>query len=189
VRALARRDRRRAACSCPLSMGIQSQIGRYTLHNDDCPALSGADAKHISHREPIERSTESTKIRPTAPSSSPSYASRARNANDRWPERLTLVHEADALAGRHPFIRWALDRNGTRMRVHVGGCSAGFGKLSCVRGDCRRLRVGNSQWSMLSAAETLARLKQVIEDDPLITRCDNTECQRCPDPIAGGPIP
>ncbi len=46
--------------------------------------------------------------------------------------RMTLLHAAEELAGRRPFIRWANGANGKAMAVTMGGCSDGFEQLESI---------------------------------------------------------
>ena len=102
--------------------------------------------------------------------------------------RLTLVHLAEVHAGRRPFVRWALDRARTVVPVDVGGCSDGFGNLAPVLAKAVVTHIGESRWTMLPARDSLGRVKRMIEEFPRITQCDDPECDRCRDAIAGGPM-
>ncbi len=102
--------------------------------------------------------------------------------------RLTLVHLAETVVGRRPFVRWALDRDGKVNRADVGGCSEGFGSLSAALADAEVAQVGESRWTVMSARKTLQAVSAMIEDSPEATRCDDSDCERCLDSMAGGPI-
>ena len=102
--------------------------------------------------------------------------------------RLTLIHLAETVAGRRPFVRWALDRDGKIIRTDVGGCSDGFGGLSAALAEVEVVQVGKSLWSVMSARTTLRAVSEMIQDSPEVTRCDDADCDRCRDSIAGGPI-
>lgn len=45
---------------------------------------------------------------------------------------LTLLHLAEAIAGRSLFLRWANDRSGRPVGVRTGGCSEGFDRLRAI---------------------------------------------------------
>lgn len=101
--------------------------------------------------------------------------------------RLTLVHLAEVHAGRRPFVRWALDRARTVVPVDVGGCSDGFGNLAPVFAEAMVTHIGESRWTILPARDSLGQVTRMIEEFPRITQCDDPECDRCRDAIAGGP--
>lgn len=57
--------------------------------------------------------------------------------------RMTLLHEAERLAGRNLFWRWVKDKDGETVSVRVGGCSEGFEALApALAGLERTHRVG-----------------------------------------------
>jgi aminoglycoside 3-N-acetyltransferase len=102
---------------------------------------------------------------------------------------MTLLHLAETEAGRRPFVRWALGTDGQPVRTLSGGCSDGFERLGAVlEAPERRTRVGDSLWRAFPAKEAVDRAAQAIRADPAMTHCDNTDCHRCNDAIAGGPI-
>jgi len=104
-------------------------------------------------------------------------------------ERLTLLHLAEAEAGRVLFRRWAAGAGGRTVRVAVGGCSEGFGGLApALEPLARRARVGESRWMVLPAAATLEAATRAIRANPEVTRCADPDCERCRDAIAGGPM-
>ncbi len=73
--------------------------------------------------------------------------------------RLTLIHLAEQMAGRNLFRRWAKDSKG--VTIEVGGCSEGFIKEIS---------------------------ENAIRNNPLITHCGDSRCDRCNDAVKGGPI-
>jgi aminoglycoside 3-N-acetyltransferase len=100
----------------------------------------------------------------------------------------TFVHLAEADAGREPFRRWALDKDGRLTECRVGSCSRGFGRLQGALAASRRTTcVGSSGWSMWNAATARAAAATAIRGDPSVTSCERTSCLRCADAIAGGP--
>jgi aminoglycoside 3-N-acetyltransferase len=102
---------------------------------------------------------------------------------------LTLLHHAEQLAGRTLFRRWALRPDGERQMVPVGGCSNGFDAFAPVLAPLlRHTSVGSSRWSACEAAGAVAAAVDTIRAEPDVTRCDDAECVRCRDGIAGGPI-
>ena len=104
-------------------------------------------------------------------------------------ERLTLLHLAEEEAGRNLFRRWANDSEGRPSAVEVGGCSEGFGRLEpSLRGIMRKVKVGQSLWTLLPAGEAVSLAADAIRSEPSITHCGDAACERCRDAIAGGPI-
>jgi len=104
-------------------------------------------------------------------------------------ERLTLLHLAEESAGRVLFRRWANDPEGRPSAVEVGGCSEGFGRLEPhLRPIVRKVKVGQSLWTLLPAAQAVSLAADAIRSDPSITHCGDAACERCRDAVAGGPI-
>ncbi len=103
---------------------------------------------------------------------------------------LTLLHLAEVIAGRRPFIRWSRAPDGRPARVRAGECSKGFERLAPALAPIERVvEVGQSRWRVYDdAREVVARAADAIRDDPSITRCANPSCLECADAIAGGPI-
>ena len=102
---------------------------------------------------------------------------------------ITALHFAEQMAGRVLFRRWASDRGGAVIEVEVGGCSRGFNNMElALRRIERRAVVGNSLWRIFPSAALLERASGAIRSRPEITRCGISECWRCADGIAGGPI-
>lgn len=102
---------------------------------------------------------------------------------------MTSIHYAEQLAGRNLFVRWANNENGDRIDTLTGGCSEGFYHFEeLLAGYEKRRYVGSSLWRLFSAQDVIDVCSQAIRTDPMITHCDNDDCQRCADAIAGGPI-
>jgi aminoglycoside 3-N-acetyltransferase len=103
--------------------------------------------------------------------------------------RLTLLHLAEILAGRKPFLRWANGSNGQPIGVDSGGCSAGFSRLEPALAPlARETMVGASRWRAFPVAATLTAAAATIQSNPEITHCADPSCSRCADAIAGGPV-
>lgn len=102
---------------------------------------------------------------------------------------LTLIHLAERNAGRALFRRWALDPSGRVRPYEVGSCSAGFHSL---RGHldplADRRTVGSSKWRCLNAREALHAATEAILEAPSLAACDDPDCLRCADHLAGGPV-
>jgi aminoglycoside 3-N-acetyltransferase len=102
---------------------------------------------------------------------------------------MTLLHAAEELAGRRPFIRWANGPGGKPIGVSMGGCSLGFEKLAPALAPLeKKWTVGRSAWRAFPAAETLETASAAIRADPEITRCADENCPRCGDQVLGGPV-
>lgn len=104
-------------------------------------------------------------------------------------DRMTLLHHAEALAGRALFRRWARAPGGEVVATVVGGCSEGFPNLEAVLAPIERsVRVGTARWRTFPITGVVDLASAAIRSDPAITRCDDPGCRRCPDAIAGGAI-
>jgi aminoglycoside 3-N-acetyltransferase len=102
---------------------------------------------------------------------------------------MTLLHLAEAEAGRRPFIRWARGANGEPARSRGGECSKGFDNLAAVLAPAEsRTTVGTSLWRCFNAADALRRASGAIRADPSITHCADAMCIECNDAVAGGPV-
>jgi aminoglycoside 3-N-acetyltransferase len=104
-------------------------------------------------------------------------------------DKMTILHLAEALAGRRLSRRWATGPDGSAVAVPVGTCSEGFPNLEKVLGLlATETTVGNSLWRVFPSAEAVTTTAAVIRTEPGITHCGDPECIRCPHAIAGGPI-
>ena len=102
--------------------------------------------------------------------------------------RMTLIHLAEARAGRSRFRRWARLADGAVHMVESGSCSEGFEDLAPALESVRRdATVGRSGWRVYPAAEALDLATRAISADPYITHCGQ-RCARCDDAVAGGPL-
>ncbi|PYJ62811.1 MAG: hypothetical protein DME24_02610 [Verrucomicrobia bacterium] len=100
----------------------------------------------------------------------------------------TTIHVAEERAGRRPFIRWALDRQGRVRVVRVCGCGKGFDQLyPYCQTLFRETWIGSARILAAPLAELIERLTPVIREHPNIIRCSDT-CLRCQDAALGGPI-
>jgi aminoglycoside 3-N-acetyltransferase len=101
----------------------------------------------------------------------------------------TAVHMAEENAGRQPFIRWMLDRNGDVRRIRVAGCSKGFDRLWPYCDDLfSETSVGSAQIKAAPLTPLVDRLAGVLREEPGLTICSPT-CLRCRDAALGGPLP
>lgn len=101
----------------------------------------------------------------------------------------TIIHYAEQLAGRTPFVRWANNPNGEPDICNTGGCSHGFNSFSdALKKIEKNITVGNSLWRCFPVREMVDICVNAIKENPHITHCANPNCSRCNDAILGGPI-
>jgi aminoglycoside N3'-acetyltransferase len=102
--------------------------------------------------------------------------------------RMTLIHLAEKRSGRTLFRRWANGPDGKPSMIESGGCSEGFINLEPALRPIRRVAdVGGSTWQIFPARSALDIATHAIRRNQHITHC-GTDCQRCDDGTAGGPI-
>lgn len=101
----------------------------------------------------------------------------------------TAVHISEELAGRRPFIRWAMDDKQEIHEVATSGCAKGF---EALMPHCRHLfraeRIRNCLAQAAPLKELINTLAPVIRQQPELTRC-SSDCLRCHDTVLGGPLP
>ena len=103
--------------------------------------------------------------------------------------RATIIHYAEQLAGRAPFVRWAKNAQGETEICHIGSCSSGFNQLEKKLAHIEmRTIVGDSLWRCFPARKMVELCVEAIQANPEITRCATPGCARCEDAIAGGPV-
>lgn len=103
-------------------------------------------------------------------------------------ESATIIHYAEQIAGRVPFVRWAYDENRKVVPVSAGSCSEGFRNLDGILDIyAKKITVGSSRWVCYKAREFLDICSRAIRNMPNITHCDDKDCDRCNDAIKGGP--
>ena len=101
----------------------------------------------------------------------------------------TLIHQAELLAGRNPFIRWAYDENDNVFPVAEGSCSEAFEVFAdALRPYAREVMVGSSRWTLYKANDIIRICTAMIKENQNITHCGDPNCRRCPDAVQGGPI-
>lgn len=103
-------------------------------------------------------------------------------------DRMTLIHHCEKEVGRNMFIRWALGLDGKTIPVETGGCSSGFNNMS-YRLDklATEVKVGQSTWKVFKAIEVYNTVKNILLEEPEITKCADSICIFCRDAILGGP--
>jgi aminoglycoside 3-N-acetyltransferase len=99
----------------------------------------------------------------------------------------TAAHVAEERAGRRPFIRWNVGRDGVVRRIRVSGCSKGFDRLWPASADLfREDRIGGAVVRVAPLPALIDRLAATMIRDPQITVCSPT-CPFCRDMVLGGP--
>ncbi|MGA7669810.1 MAG: AAC(3) family N-acetyltransferase [Nitrolancea sp.] len=102
---------------------------------------------------------------------------------------MTLIHLAEAMAGRTLFRRWANGPENTVIECEIGSCSEGFERLQPALVPAMRcVEVGSSLWRAYPARLVLEIASEAIRRDSTITHCPDLNCLRCRDIIQGGPI-
>jgi aminoglycoside N3'-acetyltransferase len=104
-------------------------------------------------------------------------------------DRATILHYAEQVAGREPFVRWAYDSDGNPAVCRLGGCSRGFNHFDdIVKPIEKDYTVGKSQWRCFKASELVENCASAMKQNPHISHCGNSDCIRCDDAVLGGPI-
>lgn len=99
----------------------------------------------------------------------------------------TIIHYAEQVAGRQPFVRWSYDENKNVIPVSAGGCSEGFEHFNGILNKfVRKCKVAASEWSCYKARDIVDVCSKCIIDNPNITHCGNKNCDRCNDAVLGG---
>ncbi len=100
---------------------------------------------------------------------------------------LTFIHYAEQHSGRRLFVRWSSNSKNQPCRVRVGSCSRAFNNLEPSI-TCSETTIHGAQWRAFSAKAALKQLSRTIAHRPEITQCDDANCLRCNDALAGGPV-
>jgi aminoglycoside 3-N-acetyltransferase len=92
----------------------------------------------------------------------------------------TSIHQAERLAGRKQFIRWAMVRGKVVECPAIPGCSDGFEKASSlVEPITRIVSIGSATIQALPLAEMIPLLVVRLRRDPFSLLCDRLDCERC----------
>ena len=103
--------------------------------------------------------------------------------------RATIIHFAEQIAGRAPFVRWAKNAQGETEICHIGSWSSGFNRLADKLASIeKRVTVGDSLWRCFPAQKMVNICAAAIAETPEITHCSTSDCARCNDAILGGPV-
>lgn len=101
----------------------------------------------------------------------------------------TIIHYAEQVAGRHPFIRWSVDKNKEVSPVSAGGCSEGFDHFNnALCNFVKKVKVAESEWKCYKARDIVDACSECIRKNPEITHCGDICCDRCNDAVQGGCI-
>ena len=104
-------------------------------------------------------------------------------------KNATIIHFAEQVAGRIPFVRGANNLKGEPSICNTGGCSNGFNNLSDkLKSIEKNITVGNSYWRCFPTKRMVDISVRAMLETPEITHCSNSNCDRCNDAILGGPI-
>ena len=100
----------------------------------------------------------------------------------------TAFHLAEEMAGRRPFIRWAIDRTGKVRRIRVGGCANWFERFEePLRPILHRFWIGRAPCMAFPLRRFLTIVSNEIQLNPDLAVC-SPDCLKCRDARAGGPI-
>ncbi|MGI6705735.1 MAG: AAC(3) family N-acetyltransferase [Clostridia bacterium] len=104
-------------------------------------------------------------------------------------DRATIIHYAEQVAGRKPFIRWANNLKGEPSICRVGSCSNGFNNFADrLKPIEKNVMVGKSYWRCFPAKDMVDICAAAMKEIPEISHCEDSNCDRCNDAILGGPI-
>lgn len=101
----------------------------------------------------------------------------------------TIIHYAEQVAGRVPFIRWSYNKENSVIPVFAGGCSEAFDNFSDVLSSfAKKVKVANSEWICYKASDIVKICSALIKSNSHITHCGDRYCERCNDAVCGGPV-
>lgn len=104
-------------------------------------------------------------------------------------DRATIIHYAEQVAGRRPFVRWANNSHGEPDVCCTGSCSEGFENFTEMLVPIERdIMVAASRWRCFPAREMVDICAKAMRGNPMISHCGDPNCARCNDAIAGGPV-
>jgi aminoglycoside 3-N-acetyltransferase len=92
----------------------------------------------------------------------------------------TSIHLGERLAGRQPFLRWALTPDGVAACPGFPGCSDGFQALApALTGSARTARIGAGLAQAFRLADLVEAVQAYLKKDPLGLLCNRSYCARC----------
>jgi aminoglycoside 3-N-acetyltransferase len=92
----------------------------------------------------------------------------------------TSIHQAEKLAGRRQFTRWALTPKGVVECPNFPGCSAGFQAIApdMVK-FTRQVQIGDALIQAVPLKMLFKVVVAQINKDPLALLCEDEDCERC----------
>jgi len=92
----------------------------------------------------------------------------------------TSLHQAEKLAGRRGFVRWALTPKGVMECPGFPGCSAGFQAIAPeLEKFSRRVQIGQAKVQAVPVSMLFRVVIARIKKDPLALLCQQEDCERC----------
>jgi aminoglycoside 3-N-acetyltransferase len=92
----------------------------------------------------------------------------------------TSIHYAEKLAGRLPFIRWALTPGGIIECPGFPGDSSGFNMIEPhIAAHTHKIKVGEAIVRAMPLEPLFKVVKYLLRDDEFALLCNNLECERC----------
>ena len=92
----------------------------------------------------------------------------------------TSIHNAEKLAGRKQFVRWALTEQGVIECPGFPGCSEGFQAVApSLERVTRRVQVGSAPVQAIPMAKLVQTVQEMIRQDPQALLCSRPGCERC----------
>jgi len=92
----------------------------------------------------------------------------------------TSIHQAEKMAGRRQFIRWALTPEKVTECPGFPGCSLGFEQVADkLESITRKVDTQGTKIQAMPLAEMLNEITAMIQADPLALLCDHPGCERC----------
>jgi aminoglycoside 3-N-acetyltransferase len=92
----------------------------------------------------------------------------------------TSIHQAEKLAGRKQFVRWALTPKGVKECPGFPGCSAGFQVIAPEMDKfSRQVLIGAARVQAMPLSMLFKVVISRIKKDPLALLCQQEDCERC----------
>jgi aminoglycoside 3-N-acetyltransferase len=92
------------------------------------------------------------------------------------------IHYAESLAGRRPFLRWALTPQGVVECPCFPGDSSGFEAIaSDLEFSTRKVKIGQAVVQAVPSPLLFKAVIERIKKDPLALLCRQEDCPRCVD--------
>jgi len=92
----------------------------------------------------------------------------------------TSIHQAEKLAGRRQFVRWALTPRGVKECPGFPGCSAGFQAIAPeLEKFSRQVQIGQAKVQAIPMGMLFRVVIARIKKEPLALLCQREDCERC----------